>query len=145
MLFRSYIVNAEIDGFDTSRDAFLGVYGSIERPQAVLAGTSSDSIASGGAVIGSHRLKVTLKPGESKSFVFVLGYSENAYEDKWEAPNIIKKDAARAAMKRFSTDEQVEKALNDLKEYWNTLLATFSVDSADEKLNRMVNIWNQYQ
>ena len=48
-------------------------------------------------------------------------------------------------MKRFSTDEQVEKALNDLKEYWNTLLATFSVDSADEKLNRMVNIWNQYQ
>ena len=75
----------------------------------------------------------------------MLGYSENPYEDKWEAPNIIKKDAARAAMKRFSTDEQVEKALNDLKEYWNTLLATFSVDSADEKLNRMVNIWNQYQ
>lgn len=143
--FAYYTVNAEIDGFDTSRDAFLGVYGSIERPQAVLAGTSSDSIASGGAVIGSHHLKVTLKPGESKSFVFVLGYSENPYEDKWEAPNIIKKDAARAAMKRFSTDEQVEKALNDLKEYWNTLLATFSVDSADEKLNRMVNIWNQYQ
>ena len=143
--FAYYTVNAEINGFDTSRDAFLGVYGSIERPQTVLTRASSDSIASGGAVIGSHHLKVILKPGESKSFVFVLGYSENPYEDKWEAPNIIKKDAARAAMKRFSTDEQVEKALNDLKEYWNTLLATFSVDSADEKLNRMVNIWNQYQ
>ena len=143
--FAYYTVNAEINGFDTSRDAFLGVYGSIERPQTVLTRASSDSIASGGAVIGSHHLKVILKPGESKSFVFVLGYSENPYEDKWEATNIIKKDAARAAMKRFSTDEQVEKALNDLKEYWNTLLATFSVDSADEKLNRMVNIWNQYQ
>ena len=143
--FAYYTVNAEINGFDTSRDAFLGVYGSIERPQTVLTRASSDSIASGGAVIGSHHLKVILKPGESKSFVFVLGYSENPYEDKWEAPNIIKKDAARAAMKRFSTDEQVEKALNDLKEYWNTLLATFSVDSADEKLNRMVNIRNQYQ
>lgn len=143
--FAYYTVNAEINGFDTSRDAFLGVYGSIERPQTVLTRASSDSIASGGAVIGSHHLKVILKPGESKSFVFVLGYSENPYEDKWEAPNIIKKDAARAAMKRFSTDEQVEKALNDLTEYWNTLLATFSVDSADEKLNRMVNIWNQYQ
>ena len=143
--FAYYTVNAEINGFDTSRDAFLGVYGSIERPQTVLTRASSDSIASGGAVIGSHHLKVILKPGESKSFVFVLGYSENPYEDKWDAPNIIKKDAARAAMKRFSTDEQVEKALNDLKEYWNTLLATFSVDSADEKLNRMVNIWNQYQ
>ena len=106
----------------------MGVYGSIERPQAVLAGTSSDSIASGGAVIGSHHLKVTLKPGESKSFVFVLGYSENAYEDKWEAPNSIKKDAARAAMKRFSTDEQVEKALNDLKEYWNTSVSYTHLD-----------------
>ena len=48
-------------------------------------------------------------------------------------------------MKRFSTDEQVAHALQDLKEYWNTLLSNFSVNSSDEKLNRMVNIWNQYQ
>ncbi len=143
--FAYYTVNAEIDGFDTSRDAFLGVYGSIEKPENVFAGKSSDSIASGGAVIGSHHIKVRLNPGESKSFIFILGYSENPYEDKWEAPNIIKKENARAAMKRFSTDEQVAHALHDLKEYWNTLLSNFSVNSSDEKLNRMVNIWNQYQ
>lgn len=143
--FAYYTVNTEIDGFDTSRDAFLGVYGSIEKPESVLAGKTSNSIASGGAVIGSHHIKVQLNPGESKSFIFILGYSENPFEDKWESPDVIKKDDARAAMRRFSTDEQVEEALQALKEYWNTLLSNFSIDSTDEKLNRMVNIWNQYQ
>ena len=93
--FAYYTVNAEIDGFDTSRDDFLGVYGSIEHPKNVYEGTAGNSVASGGAVIGSHHLKVTLAPGESKSFIFILGYSENPYEDKWEAPNVIKKDRAR--------------------------------------------------
>ena len=143
--FAYYTVNAPIDGFDTSRDDFLGVYGSIERPKSVLEGTSHNSIASGGAVIGSHHLKLTLLPGESKSFIFLLGYSENPTEDKWEAPNIIKKENARATIKRFATDEQVNAALQALKDYWNNLLTTYALESKDEKLNRMVNIWNQYQ
>ena len=143
--FAYYTVNAPVDGFDTSRDDFLGVYGSIERPAAVYEGNSRNSIASGGAVIGSHHLKVTLAPGESKSFIFILGYSENPHEDKWEAPGVIKKDSARATMKRFSTDTQVDDALRALKEYWNNLLSIYALESSDEKLNRMVNIWNQYQ
>ena len=143
--FAYYTVNAPVDGFDTSRDDFLGVYGSIERPAAVYEGNSRNSVASGGAVIGSHHLKVTLAPGESKSFIFILGYSENPHEDKWEAPGVIKKDSARATMKRFSTDTQVDDALRALKEYWNNLLSIYALESSDEKLNRMVNIWNQYQ
>lgn len=143
--FAYYTVNAEIDGFDTSRDDFLGVYGSIEHPKNVYEGTAGNSVASGGAVIGSHHLKVTLAPGESKSFIFILGYSENPYEDKWEAPNVIKKDRAREVMKRFATDRQAEEALAALKKYWEDLLSIYSVESKDEKLDRMVNIWNQYQ
>ena len=143
--FAYYTVNTPIDGFDTSRDEFLGVYGSIEHPTSVFDGISHDSIASGGAVIGSHHIKLTLNPGESKSFIFLLGYSENNSDDKWESKNVIKKDNARSTMQRFSTDTQVDAALLALKNYWNNLLCTFSLNSKDEKLNRMVNIWNQYQ
>lgn len=143
--FAYYTVNAPINGFDTSRDDFLGTYGSIEHPKCVLKGISKNSVASGGAVIGSHHLKVSLAPGESKSFIFILGYSENPHEDKWEAPGIIKKDKARAVIKRFSTDEQVDAAFQALKDYWNDLLSIYALESRDEKLNRMVNIWNQYQ
>lgn len=140
-----YTVNAEIDGFDTSRDDFLGVYGSIEHPSSVFEGVSHNSIASGGAVIGSHHIKVNLEPGESKSFIFILGYCENPAEEKWESPNVINKERARAAMARFSTDEQVDAALEALKNYWSDLLSSYALESNDEKLNRMVNIWNQYQ
>lgn len=143
--FAYYTVNAEIDGFDTDRDRFLGVYGSIEHPSSVYEGTARNFIASGGAVIGSHHLKVTLKPGESKSFIFILGYSENPQEEKWETPGIIRKDNARAAMSRYRTDEQVDAALDALRAYWNDLLSIYHMESSDEKLNRMVNIWNQYQ
>lgn len=143
--FGYYTVNAAIDGFDTCRDSFLGKYGSVEHPKNVLSGVSSNSIASGGAVIGSHHLRLNLAPGQSRSFIFLLGYSENPTEDKWEAPNIIKKKNARDAMARLSTDEQVDSALQSLKDYWNNLLSIYRLESSDEKLNRMVNIWNQYQ
>lgn len=140
-----YAVNADIQGFDTSRDAFLGVYGSIERPSAVLEGVAHNSIASGGAPIGSHQIHITLAPGEKKSFIFLLGYAENPHEDKWEAPGIIKKTAAKETIRRFACDNQVEAALTRLKEYWSELLSIYSVKCNDDKLNRMVNIWNQYQ
>ena len=143
--FAYYTVNTPIDGFDTDRNQFLGVYGSIERPKAILEGRLHNSIASGGPVIGSHQIKVTLAPGESRSFIFLLGYAENPTEDKWESPGIINKTSAKTVIARFSEDDQVLKALQELKDYWNQLLNIYTLESPEEKLNRMVNIWNQYQ
>lgn len=143
--FAYYTVNAPVDGFETDRGKFLGNYGSIERPLAVYDGRLSDSLASGGAVIGSHHLHITLKPGQSRSLIFLLGYSENSLDEKWEAPDVIQKTRAREAMARFADDRQIEEALWDLKSYWADLLSCYTLDCGDEKLNRMVNIWNQYQ
>ena len=140
-----YSVNHGIDGFDTSRDDFLGAYGTIQHPKAVEEGTSYQTKASGGAVIGSHRIEILLNPGEEMSFIFLLGYAENTDEEKWEAPNVINKTHARETMSHFQTDGQVEDALDKLAAYWTDLLSRYSLDCADEKLSRMANIWNQYQ
>ncbi len=140
-----YSVNADIDGFDTDRDVFLGSYGSIENPQAVKEGRSFQSVASGGAVIGSHHLTVTLDPGQEKSLIFLLGYAENPSDEKWEAPDVIRKAPALAAVSRFHDDRQFLDAFQSLSDYWDALLSRFTLECADEKLNRMVNIWNQYQ
>ena len=48
-------------------------------------------------------------------------------------------------MARYATDAQVDEALAKLHAHWNSLLSTYAVRSSDEKLDRMVNIWNQYQ
>ncbi len=140
-----YSVNRPVDGFDTSRDEFLGAYGSIQNPKAVMDNTSYQTLASGGAVIGSHRIEIELKPGEEKTFIFLLGYAENPEDQKWESPNVINKTPAHQIMSRYQTSAQVEEALSRLASYWEELLSRYTLSCADEKLSRMVNIWNQYQ
>ncbi len=141
-----YSVNTEVNGFDTSRDAFLGAYWrSTESPEAVENGKCTNSIASGWYPIASHQIDITLAPEEEKSFIFVLGYIENPVEDKWESYGIINKKPAYAMLDKFKTDEQFFAALDELTEYWNDLLSKFVVNTKNERVNRMLNIWNQYQ
>ncbi len=140
-----YSVNAKVDGFDTSRDAFLGVYNGPDKPDAVFNGQLTNSMASGWYPIGAHQLNVTLKKGESKSFVFVLGYCENPTTDKWEAQDVINKKPANEMLAKYKTDADVDKAFNELQSYWDGLLNKYTVNSSNDKVNRMVNIWNQYQ
>jgi cellobiose phosphorylase len=140
-----YSVNQPVDGFDTSRDAFLGKFNGWDHPQAVFEGKSGNSETHGWAPIASHRVSFELKPGEKKSLIFVLGYAEAPKEQKWEKPGIINKQPAKAVLSQYDTDEKVQKVFDDLKAYWNALLNRFTVQSGDVKLDRMVNIWNQYQ
>ena len=140
-----YSVNAKIDGFETSRDEFRGAYNGPDKPAAVIEGKLHNTIASGWYPIASHQLNVSLNPGESKTFVFALGYVENAKDDKWERPGIINKKKATALLSKYQTTEDFDKAFNALCEYWNDLLSKFHISSKDEHVNRMVNIWNQYQ
>ena len=140
-----YSVNAPVDGFDTSRDAFLGAYRGVANPETVEKGQAANSIAHGWSPIASHQINITLKPGESKTFVFVLGYVENPEDQKWEAHGIINKKPAEAMLARYQTDADVEKAFEELNAYWNELLSKYTVKSSNDKVDRMVNIWNQYQ
>ena len=140
-----FTVNTPIDGFDTSRDAFLGAWHSNANPEVVENGRCTNSMAHGWAPVGVHQINVTLQPGESRSLIFVLGYIENPEDEKWAAPGVINKTRARAMAARYATDAQVDAALARLHDHWNSLLSIYSVKSSDEKLDRMVNIWNQYQ
>ena len=140
-----YSVNSAIDGFDTSRDEFIGAYRGAECPEVVANGKANNSMASGWSPIASHQLNVSLAPGASKTFVFVLGYVENPVEEKWESYGIINKIPAAAMLAKYQTDADVEKAFQALQTHWNGLLSKYTVKSEDDKVNRMVNIWNQYQ
>lgn len=140
-----FAVNAPVDGFDTDRETFMGLYNGFDHPDAVFAGQARNSVASGWAPIGSHMIHLALEPGEDKSLIFVLGYCENPEDDKWEAPGVINKTPAKHLMDAYKTDAQVDAALDALAAYWKELLSKYQVSSEDEKLNRMVNIWNQYQ
>lgn len=140
-----YSVNEPIQGFDTDRETFFGLYNGFDEPQTVLAGVPENSVAHGWSPIASHYLEITLRPGETKNLIFVLGYVENEQDEKWESKGIINKTKAKATIVRFDNLEKVDEALAELRKYWDNLLNIFSLKSGEEKLDRMVNIWNQYQ
>ena len=141
-----YSVNTPIDGYDTDRDTFVGTYNGFQNPQVVFTeGKSQNSIAHGWSPIASHYIEVELEPGEEKDFVFMLAYVEVEKENKWESKVIINKTKAKAMIAKYDTVEKVDKAFNELSEFWDKLLSSYIVQSDDDKLNRMVNIWNQYQ
>lgn len=137
-----FSMNQNINSFETDRDTFLGAFNGYDKPEAVN-GELKNSIASGWHPIGSHHKKIELKPDEEISIIFILGYTET--KEKFISANVINKAPAQKMIDAFKTDEQFEKAFLELKNKWDGLLAPFSIDSDDEKLNRMVNIWNPYQ
>jgi len=141
-----YSVNAPIQGFDTDRESFIGLYNEFRDPQAVMAGKPTNSVAHGWSPIASHYLEIELQPGETKELVFVLGYVEyENRDDKWETKGIINKRMAKATITQFDTVAKVQAAFDELKAYWDDLLSIYVLKSHEEKLDRMVNIWNQYQ
>ncbi|HEY8389458.1 MAG TPA: glycosyl transferase [Clostridia bacterium] len=139
-----YASISDINGFDTDRDSFLGLYNGFDCPQAVTQGSSNNSLAQGWSPIASHYIEIELKPNESKDFIFILGYAELPEDQKFKDGKVNKAPALEL-IKKFNNSNKVEKALNELKDFWNELLNKFNLTSDDEKLNRMVNIWNQYQ
>ncbi len=134
-------------GFDTSRDSFLGPYRGWDSPLSVEVGHCQNSIALGWAPVGVHQVRISVKPGEEKTIIFLLGYQENKPDEKFDPPgsNLIRKTGARKVIDDFRKQKNVEKSFTDLRTYWDGILQTFTVHTPDMHTNRMVNIWNAYQ
>lgn len=134
-------------GFDTDRVAFLGQYRGWDAPEAVEAGRASNSVAHGWQPVGVHHLRMRLEPGAEKGILFLLGYHENPAAEKFDPPGSQKVNRKGLApiVERYLVLENVERAFDALREHWDRLLGTLSVDTPDPHTNRMVNIWNAYQ
>jgi cellobiose phosphorylase len=158
--FAFYSVNTKVSGFDTDRESFTGLYNGFDKAQVPFKGAATNSVADGWSPVASHFIEVGLESGESKDYIFVLGYVEMPVEDKFAADltesdkiftsgkskkNIINKTKAYQMLSKCDTVEKADMLFDELKAYWSTLLGLYSVDCPDEKVNRMVNIWNQYQ
>ena len=132
-------------GFDTAREAFMGSYGSPAAPEAVLRGACAGSVAQGWAPVGAMLFHVELEPEAEETLLLGLGYVENPEEEKFSAPGVINKRLAHELMERYRTKEQSAAAFRELGRYWEELLSSLQVQTPDEKVDLMVNTWNQYQ
>ncbi|MDO9086970.1 MAG: glycosyl transferase [Anaerolineaceae bacterium] len=145
--FAYFACSKQITGFDTQREDFLGPYRGWDAPLAVEKGDTNQSIAIGWQPIGAHHIKLQLEPGKSTKIIFLLGYHENPFEEKFDPPGsqIVNKGTVTPIIERYLNEKNVDLAFSELKSYWKNLLKKLIVDTPDIHTNRMVNIWNAYQ
>ncbi len=139
--------SAEVAGFDTVRESFLGPYRGWDSPASVIDGSLSNSIATGWQPIGAHHVRLELNPGESAETIFLLGYFENPIDEKFDPPGsqTINKRIVRSIIARYSQPAEAEAAFRRLRHYWDETLDVLQVETPDSHTDRMVNIWNAYQ
>jgi cellobiose phosphorylase len=127
-----FSVNKPLAGFDTEREQFLGPWGSLEAPRSVREGRAANTIASDWAPVGSHQIKLNLKPGQTEELIFVLGFG-------------FKRGDREDRIAHFKKPANVQAALDALAKTWSSNLSRFQVECPDEDVNLMAGLWNQYQ
>jgi cellobiose phosphorylase len=124
-------VGAEVTGFDTDREAFLGRYHTYANPIVVERGVCTGSRAYGDNACGTLSTRVVLAPGEAREFAVVMGVGR---------ANVT----GRAALAEMESTENVRRALDEVRTYWHSKIGSVSVKTPDGDFDSMVNVWNAY-
>ncbi len=126
------LAGASVDSYCGDREEFLGRYHNYSNPVGVLNGTCGNKLNYNSNSCGALATKLTLLPGETKEFAFILGMK-----------NAEAADAIIANYADIKTKCQEE--LEELKAYWHGKLNHFQVKTPSESFNNMINTWNSYQ
>ncbi|MBR1910863.1 MAG: N,N'-diacetylchitobiose phosphorylase [Treponema sp.] len=125
------LIGADISGYDTNREAFIGTYGSYKEPQVLENGTCTNSNVYGDSGCGTLQANITLQPGESKEIMIMLGIgSADTYGKKTVA--------------EFGTIARAKEELTKLKNSWHSKLNSFIVNTPDADINHTINMWGLY-
>ncbi|SMF08129.1 Cellobiose phosphorylase [Alteromonadaceae bacterium Bs31] len=125
------ISGAEVSGYDTDREKFLGPYRSYHNPQTVERGECGQSLAVADNGCGTLQIDIELAPGETKDFCVIMGIGRA-------------EDEGLKAQQRYADMSCVRAALADVKNYWHSRLDNFTIETPDAELNSFFNTWNPY-
>ena len=125
------LIGAALDGYDTSREAFLGPYRSYHNPQVVEQGACTNSEAYGDNACGTMQTNLVLEPGESRELLIMLGIGD---------ARVVGKDTVA----KFGSLDRAESELQKLKETWHEKLGSLVVETPDEDFNHTINVWGLY-
>ena len=128
----AFIFSSEmITGYTGDRQEFLGLKGSVLNPQGLdiklscNTGVCYDSC-------GTIQVSIAIKPNESKTVVFGLGYSADFEE-------------IHTLRCKYKDVAEVQKELTGVKAYWEDILGKVKVETSDRAIDILVNGWLLYQ
>jgi cellobiose phosphorylase len=125
------LVGADVTGYDTDREKFLGPYRTYANPLVVETGKCTNSIAIGDNGCGTLQTEIELLPDESRDLIVLMGIGA------------AQPDGERAIAELGST-EKVLAAFAELKRHWHTRIEGITASTPDPEFNSMFNTWNPY-
>ena len=124
--------NKNVAGFEGDKESFLGQYGSLSRPSAVMSGKLTGKTGAWNDSIGSLHVKINLESQQEEQFAFFLGLGKN-------------KEQIQSTLNKYKDNQNIDKSLAETKKRWNKLFNTLTIETPDEAMNFMVNKWLKYQ
>ena len=112
-------------------NSFIGPYRTYSNPIAVESGKCSNDMNFNSNACGALQSDITLKPGETKEFIYVLGQRDNVQ--------------ANAILDQYKEAGKVDAEIAQLKNFWHGKLSNFKVETPSPEFNNMINVWNAYQ
>ncbi len=125
------LIGAPLAGYDTSREAFLGPYRSYDRPLVVEQGQCTNSDVYGDNACGTLQADLTLQPGETRQVLVMLGIGSA-------------ETLGRKTIAEFGSPDRADQELARLKENWHTKLGSLTIETPDQDLDHMINVWALY-
>ncbi len=118
--------------YEGDKEAFFGRYGEIQAPKSVVDGKLNNTQGKWGDSIASLQVDIELEASESKTVVFTVGVSKSHAQ-------------AAAIIKKYSDSQATDRELNKAKALWDSFVNATTIDTPDEAMNFMTNIWMKYQ
>lgn len=121
------------DAYEGRVTRFLGRTGSPARPELLLTGrdlTNSRMVQSWTCAILQNKL--TLLPGERCELIYAIGVVETLEE-------------AIACTEMTRQPGFIEQELQKSADFWERIIAHCAIETPDEKVNRIINIWTKKQ
>lgn len=119
------------DGFDTSREAFIGVWGTESAPAAVVQGRCSNSQLTTQNHVGALRHQLALAPGQSLRLAYILGRGP--------------RQVGAALRDKYQSADALDQALAGLAAYWAAKRAAFALSTPNAAMNSLIGAWTLYQ
>lgn len=124
--------SAEPHGLTADRAEFLGRHGNMEDPAALERIGLASRVEPGVDPCAALQLHVDLAPGEAQQVFFLLGQGQT----REETLDLIA---------RYRDEEAIERTWHEVRDTWDDVLGTVTVDTPDEAMDLLLNRWLLYQ
>lgn len=119
-------------GYDGDKEGFFGLYADNTCPRAVKEGRMGNTDGKWGDSMAALQVDVDLEAKGSKTVVFLLGSTRS-------------KEHAERLIKKYADPKVAEEELRKVRSLWDSIVGTTTIETPDQAMNFMTNIWMKYQ